>query len=101
MIDVIIAPEWAWARFPIDYPVGPWTGYVLKCFIQLGEDAVELTIEKTLNHETLHCVLFLNGEVLACHKLHALWYRYKDRLKIPIKTGKFLRGLAYSGIGFP
>jgi len=100
MINVIIAPEWAWARFAKDYPIGPWTGYIPKCYIQLVEDAEESTIEETLSHETIHCVLFLIGEALSCQKLEFLWYRYKE-LKIPMKIKKFLKGLAYSGIGFP
>jgi hypothetical protein len=77
------------------------THFSIKCLIHFGTDSNEDNIIPILNHEYLHCFLYVYGEVEACHKLDFLWYKYEQDYKIPKSTKQLLQGLVYSGIGFP
>ena len=103
IIDIIIAPEYAWARFPDKYPLGPWMGWSIRDdgtpFIQLGEDSAESVIENALSHEYLHILLYKLDE--AQETIDNLWFGHEKYRNIPETIKEYLKGCDHSGIGFP
>jgi len=103
LIELLIAPKYAWKGFAIRHEgLGPWTGFSQHqdgtYFVQLGCDTDETTIEGSLNHEILHIVLHKLGEDHSC--LDRIYWGYEGFISIPRRVKKFLDGLSCYGLGF-
>lgn len=91
--------ETHWSRLRCkDYVI--CLGLDLKKFENQPNLLIQHTCE-AINHEFLHCLLWLNDEKIACHNLEFLWYKYEENADIDPNLKAILKELRYSGIGWP